>query len=264
MRTNMVYIPLDLLALGRWAGQRGLMRRGVFDEGYAFHVLLSSVFGKSALQPFRLFRPSRGRRATLYAYSDQDQQALRNVAAAVAPPDCSEVFDVGSLVTKPMPARFEAGQRLGFDIRVRPVRRLGRDLHDSQSGKVLRKGSELDAFRIELLHQSPNGWRDPARSPARVAGISRESVYMKWMAERLKGVAEVDEDTCRLAAFRRSQTVRGKGLGPEGPDATLHGDCIVLDPSEFSLRLRSGIGRHKAYGYGMFIVRPPGTAPLNR
>ena len=28
MRTNMVYIPLDLLALGRWAGQRGLMRRG--------------------------------------------------------------------------------------------------------------------------------------------------------------------------------------------------------------------------------------------
>ena len=260
MTTQMVYVPLDMLALSRWSGHRGLMRRGVFDEGYAFHVLLSSVFGKAALQPFRLFRPSRGRHATLYAYSDRKRQELRDVAAAVGPPDSLEVLDIGRILTKPMPSRFVVGQRLGFDIRVRPVRRLASQLHDSQSGRVLRKGSEIDAFRVELLHGSPDGWRDSdGGTPA--TGISRESVYTDWLSERLTGVATIRVDSCRLAAFRRTRTIRGTGLGPEGPDAVLHGECIVRDPAEFAARLRRGIGRHRAYGYGMLIPRPPGTAP---
>lgn len=262
MTTKMVYVPLDARALGRWAGRRGLVRGGVFDEGYAFHVLLSAVFGKSVLQPFRVFRPSRGGKATLYAYTSQDQGALRRSAEVVAPPDCLDVLDVGNLLTKPMPVRFEAGQRLGFHIRVRPVRRLGHELLDSQSGAMLQKGREVDAFRLELLHRWPEGWRDPTRAAAG-ADISRESVYTTWLAERLAGAADIDTDECRLAAFTRSRTVRGNRLGPEGPDAVLHGDCIIRDSDEFSKRLRRGVGRHKAYGYGMLLLRPPGTAPLN-
>ena len=262
MKTMMAYLPLDLQALGRWAGRRGLLRRGVFDEGYALHILLSSVFGRGCLQPFRVFRPSRGRMGTLYAYSGMDQEALRELAAVTAPPDCLEPIGLDSLLTKLMPARLETGQRLGFDVRVRPVRRLGRDLEDSQSKSVLRKGSEIDAFRVELLHRSPNGWRD--RKSEETAGIRREQVYTTWLAERLAGAADIDLASCRLAAFRRSRTIRGNGLGPEGPDAVLHGECVIGDADEFSDRLRRGIGRHRAYGYGMLIARPPNTAARNR
>ncbi|WP_420450147.1 type I-E CRISPR-associated protein Cas6/Cse3/CasE [Candidatus Palauibacter sp.] len=238
------------------------MRHGVFDEGYALHVLLSAVFGKGMLQPFRTFRPSRGEGGALYAYSDLDQEALCAVAEAAAPPDGLEVVDVAELRTKPMPDRFSPGQRLGFDVRIRPVRRLARDLSDSQSGKVIRKGSEIDAFRLELLRRSPDGWKASEEAPA--ARVSRDHVYAAWLAERLAGAAEVDARSFRLASFHRLRVIRGDGRGPEGPDSVVHGDCVVEDPASFAAMLAKGVGRHRAYGYGMLIIRPPGTPPRSR
>ena len=252
----MVYLPIDWTAFCRWAGNRSLLRPGAFDEGYAMHVLLSAVFGKKVLQPYRVVRAARASIASLYAYSAEDAEALGQVAQAVAPPDCLGVLGVADLATKIMPERFRSGQRLGFDVRVRPVRRLGRDLRDSQSGKLLRKGSELDAFRLELLHRSPDGWRR-ADSVARRNEVSRRSVYANWLAERLAAAASVDTAGCRLTDFRRARAWRGKGRGSEGPDATLQGELVVRDPEEFARKLRCGVGRHRAYGYGMLIARPP-------
>ncbi len=256
MSTRMVYVPLGWTAFCRWAGIRRLVRPGVFDEGFALHVLLSAVFGKSVLQPYRLVRAARASVASLYAYSSEGEEALRRIAQAVAPPDCLGVLGLADLATKTMPERFRTGQRLGFDVRVRPVRRLGRDLVDSQSGRVLRKGSELDAFRLELLHRSPDGWRAGQSVPGS-RGVSRQSVYASWLTERLAGAASVETGGCRLVDFRRSRAWRGKGRGSEGPDATLQGELLVRDPDEFAKRLRRGIGRHRAYGYGMLIARPP-------
>ena len=262
MKTNMVYVPLDWTSFCSWAGRRSLIRRGVFDEGFALHVLLANMFGKSELQPFRLFRPSRANTATLYAYSSRSQEALRDIAAAAAPPDCLPVVRVGNLLTKPIPTSFRKGQRLGFDVRIRPVRRLARDLRDSQSKTgLLRSGSEVDAYRLELLRKRLDGWRDAGRSATVLDGVSRQAVYVDWLAERLAGVADLDPSKCSLANFRRSRARRGKGRGPEGPDATLHGEFLVRNPAEFARKLQLGVGRHRAYGYGMLIIRPPNVRP---
>ena len=260
MKMRMVYLPLDWTAFCRWAGNRRLIRRGAFDEGFALHVLLSAVFGKAVLQPYRLIRPTRASIASLYGYSDVDQRMLRDMAEAVAPPDCISVFGLDDLATKEMPERFRGGQRLGFDVRIRPIRRLGNALHDSQSGRILRKGSELDAYRLELLHRSPDGWRNPDNRAGQ-NGISRESVYTNWLAERLAGAADVETGSCRLVSFRRSRAWRGNGRSSEGPDATLQGECVVRDPGAFAVKLRRGVGRHRAYGYGMLIPKPPGRTP---
>lgn len=256
MRTSMVYLPIDWTAFCRWAGNRSLLRPGVFDEGYALHVLLSGVFGKSVLKPYRVVRAARAPIASLYAYSARDQEWLRRTAEDVAPPDCVGVLGLADLASKVMPARFRRGQRLGFDVRIRPIRRLSQDLRDSQSGRLLRKGSELDSFRLELLRRSPEGWRE-AGSANGSNGVSRRSVYANWFAERLTGAATVDTKGCRLVDFRRSRAWRGRGRGSEGPDATLQGTVVVGDPEEFTRKIHSGVGRHRAYGYGMLIVRPP-------
>lgn len=256
MRTRMVYLPVNWSAFCRWAGNRCLLRPGAFDEGYALHVLLCGVFGKAGLQPYRLVRAARASIASLYAYSSQDREALMRTAQAVAPPESHGVLGFEDLAAKIMPDRFRSGQRLGFDVRVRPVRRLGRDLRDSQSGRVLRRGSELDAFRLELLRRSPDGWRS-ADSVAGHNGVSRQSVYANWLAERLGAAASIDTAGCRLVDFRRARAWRGKGKGSEGPDATLQGELVVRDPEEFAKKLRCGVGRHRAYGYGMLIARPP-------
>ena len=253
---HLIYVPLDMRAFNRWAGQqqRGLLRRGAFDPGYALHVLLSAMFGKRALQPFRLFWSERRRSAALYGYAATGHAALREMADAVAPPDCLATLNPAELRSKPMPSTFTSGRRLGFDLRVRPVRRLQRDLYDTQARTTMRKGHEVDAFRLAVIHRFPDGWRERG-GIARQNGMCRESIYTSWLEERLAGAANLEE--CRLASFMRSRTARGDGRGPEGPDATLHGVLTVQDPEALGLRLRYGVGRHRAYGYGMMLLRPP-------
>ena len=41
------------------------------------------------------------------------------------------------------------------------------------------------------------------------------------------------------------------------PDATIHGTLRVSDPDRFAEALRRGVGRHRTYGYGMVLLRPP-------
>lgn len=250
----LIHAPLDMRAFNRWAGQRGLVRRGAFDPGFALHVLLSAMFGKRALQPFRLFWSERRRSASLYAYSETGHAALQELAATVAPPDCLMPLNPDALRSKPMPSTFAVGRRLGFDLRVRPIRRLKRDLRDTQARATTNAGREVDAYRLALVRQFPDGWRERGDSAQR-GDVSRESIYTSWLAERLAGAANLEE--CRLTSFIRSRTVRGDGRGPEGPDATLQGVLSIYQPDAFAWRLKYGVGRHRAYGYGMVLLRPP-------
>ena len=252
MKIHLIHAPLDMRRFNRWAGNRGLIRNGSFDAGYAFHVLLSAMFGKSVLQPFRLFASERRASAALYAYADADDAELRDTAAAVAPPDCLAVIDPDRMRSKRMPSHFKQGRRLGFDLRLRPVRRLHRDLADPQSGRTVAKGAEVDAFRLEVMRRFPSGWGDSA---AAQAGVTRELVYAAWLGERFGDAVAVEE--CRLVSVSRSRAVRGDGGGPEGPDAILHGTFVVADEETFAELLRNGVGRHRAYGYGMLLLRPP-------
>ena len=268
MTIHLVHAPVDMRAFNRWAGVRGLVRAGAFDAGYALHVLLSGLFGPAVLQPFRLFASERRRLASLYAYADWDGDSLRGTAQAVGTPDCLTVLKPEKLRSKAVPKVFEPGRRLGFDIRVRPVRRLRSSIQDSQSGRTLSPGAEVDAFRVAALHRFPEGWNlNPDKEPPEAQGTlrgRRSDVYTEWLIERFGDAASVESNECRLAAFQRTRTVRGDGAGPQGPDATLHGVLTVRDANAFSRLLRKGVGRHKAYGYGMLLLRPPGAPPMER
>jgi CRISPR system Cascade subunit CasE len=137
-----------------------------------------------------------------------------------------------------------AGQRLGFDLRLRPVIRLASTLsgQDEHGAPVsFRKGAEVDAFLARVLRRE---------------ATSRETVYLDWLAERLAPVASLDRAASRLASFQRS-VIRRDGRRLEGPDAVIHGTLTVEDPAGFAALLARGVGRHRAYGYGMVLLRPP-------
>ena len=254
MTLHLIQAPLDMRTFSRWAGTRGLMRRGAFDAGYAFHILLSAMFGKGVLQPFRVFASERRASAALYGYADVDVTELRYTTEAVAPPDCLDVLDPESMRSKRMPSHFERARRLGFDLRLRPVRRLRRDLADAQLGHLLSKGAEVDAFRVEVIHRFPSGWTDSDEAAAK-AGITRQSVYAEWLSERFGDAVTVEQ--CRLVAVTQTRAVRGSSGAPEGPDAILQGTLTVSNEETFAGMLRNGVGRHRAYGYGMLLLRPP-------
>lgn len=243
---HLARLSLDLARLSRWAAERALIPSvtGTFDEGYALHKLLTECFGRAALQPFRLIAVRGGKAGTVYAYASGDAATLMATAHAVAPPEHLEVLELTTLKTKRMPDKWQAGQRLGFDVRVRPIRRTSNRGEWKQAG-------ERDAFLHEALSR-PNG--EMSR-----LGRTREQVYGDWLAEQLHrhGGGYLDGPV-RLAAFRHHRSVRSDGRrGPEGPDAVMHGTIRITDGETFNRLLARGLGRHRAYGYGMILLRPP-------
>lgn len=241
MSLHMIEMPLSLAALNRWAGPRNFTR-GAFDEGLALHHLLGEVFGPAVLQPFRLLVAPRAQMGTLYAYADRPAEALRRDAAAVIGPSHAAVVALDRLRSLPRPAEgWRSGQRLGFDLRLRPVVRLASAI----TGTSFAKGAEIDAFLAETL-------RGDAARP-------RETVYLDWLAARLAPAATLERDTSRLHAFQRS-AVNRNGRALEGPEAIIHGTLTVTDPVIFADLLARGVGRHRSYGYGMLLLRPPQRA----
>lgn len=229
---HLLHAPIDPRAFAQWNGMRATAAGE--DDGLALHVLLSALFGKGVAQPFRLFAPQRGS-WSLYAYAAQERDTLVALAQAVAPPEMLAVLPLDQLRGKPMPSAWPAGRRLGFDLLVRPVRRGER---------------ERDAF-LDEAERFPD-----RKSGMAKASRTREAVYAAWLSERVAGAARLE--TCRLVAFRRRVVWRG-GVRIEGPDATLQGDLVVEDGAAFQRLLAEGVGRHRAYGYGMLLLRPPGA-----
>ena len=252
----LIRVPMETKALGSWADERGWVRhRGRlsdFDEGRALHHLLDEALGPGLLRPFRLLVPPRRATGYLYAYSRCNAEELAGRARCYALPDHLAVLRTEAMQSKTMPGEWRVGQKLGFDLRARPIRRLTGEF-ESANGKKYKAGAELDAFMLEAFTEfgaDPDGMKK--------AGRTREAVYLDWLSERLAPWATLDRACSHLAGFRRNRAARNGGV--EGPDSTIQGTVTISDGSGFGELLERGIGRHCAYGYGMLLLRPPGRS----
>ena len=253
-----VRADIDALQFRRWMGSRRLV-----DDDHAMHCLLVECFGDIAPKPFRLMLPRDGRRGMLYGYSRADSDELRDSANMYACPLQSKAMPPSGLDSKPMPSEWQPGRRLGFEVRIRPIVRLQRELDRVPEGKLRRfrqdrrngeiefkprPGAECDAFQYEAIMYPKRGMKR-----------SREEVYRDWLRKRFeqKGSATLDMDSVKLVSFHRTRAVRKlRGRHSEGPDTLMRGELEITDGEKFAQLLSSGIGRHKAYGYGMLLLRP--------
>ncbi len=253
---HMIRADLDLGAFHRWAGSRDLITQDTFDVGYALHCLLVESFGSDlAPKPFRamISRPTsdQQRRGTFYGYAQCDAAVLRAAAAMYADPLQSKILPAPHIESKPMPTAWQPGQRLGFEVLVRPVARPKERRLNTRDG-IRRPGAETDVWQWEA-----------SRYPQRTMARSREEVYTEWLAAQLtrRGGAELDKSATRLQSFQRVRTVRKhRSHATEGPHAVLQGTLAVTDVNAFARLVAHGIGRHRAYGYGMLLLRPPRPA----
>ena len=239
----MIDLPLDAAALTRFAWRQGHAGgRNPSDEdfGYAAHAWLAATLGEQAPRPFRLMETRAGLRLLGYAAADAD--TLAQHARDFALPDALSVCDWGAAAGKAMPATWVAGRRLGFEVRACPI---------------LRGERERDAYLVEV-DQAKAQVREPA---------SRTQVYAHWLQRQLKreGAAQAVAETLNLVGFRRVRALRqsrtGQGQrrqGMERPDALMAGELLISDPDAFARLLARGIGRHRAFGFGMLLLRPPG------
>ena len=262
---KMIRADINLRAFHKWAGSRRMIRGGAFDEGYAMHCLLRESFGERAPKPFRIIAPRDKAKGVLYGYADADADELRELADCFCDPLQASIIPADCIQSKTMPDDWQAGRRLGFEILIRPVvrsRGVGAAISGSETvheaafaRPKYQRGArtvEIDAYQYEA---SPLGKGEMGRT--------RGQVYSDWLGERLsrRGGAELEDAT--LQSFRRTRAVRKlRGHASEGPDALMRGTLAVGDdPAEFAELLRRGVGRHRAYGYGMLLLRPPKAPP---
>lgn len=239
VRLTLLQCHPDPRRLAAWATRFGLTAGGD-DLGYALHTLLVAAFGDAAPKPFRHFGDVRG----LLAYSSQDADALQ-LAAETASPDVHATLGLERFATRSFPTEWAAGRRLGFELRVRPVLRTN-------------DGRERDVFLAEI---------DKRGAADADAELSREAVYAEWLSRELARGEAASVERLRLEGFQLTASVR-KGRATEGrrparrvagPDALFSGELTVGDPAGFAALLARGVGRHRAFGFGMLLVRPPAS-----
>lgn len=224
-----------IFGLGR---KRGLPMRDV-DLGYMTHVYLGEAFGEGAPSPFAVVE-DRGRELIILGYSDHDDRALsgfwerEGVQRYLAKP---------TVKTKAMPSHWPIGKRYAFQVQVCPVARLSSD------GTHHRRGAEVDVFLREA-------WRRPDDK------LDRETIYREWLRARLEGGgAEINPGDAHMTCFSRERFVRRthgterKSRLVERPVATFVGALNVNDSEAFSRMIRRGVGRHRAFGFGMLLLR---------
>jgi CRISPR system Cascade subunit CasE len=257
MTVHMVQMRLDALALMRLARRRRLPRRKV-DLGYLTHCQLGETFGDEAPAPFAVApggaRSNDGgmrrdplaypdRQIPILAYSTLDAAGLRERAQEAALPEAYSGVEWSSVKSKPMPESWSAGRRLRFEIRACPVVRM------ASSGPQHRKGAEVDVFLREC-------WRAGADTK-----VERQAVYREWLTDHLERrgarAAEVSIRSLRLLdAVRRDHAKQRKSHTVRRPDVLFEGVLEVADADSFERALHRGIGRHRAFGFGMLLVKP--------
>ena len=162
-----------------------------------------------------------------------------------AEPAALEAAGVKTMISKTMPDVFARGARLGFEVRVRPVVRAAR-------GAGEHAGKERDAF-LAAIRDLPKDTR-----------VDRMEIYRQWLARALSpaaGIQQADPVYRRLTQVTRRNAASETGARPlaslQGPDVGFSGVLQVAEPEAFSTLLARGVGRHRAFGFGMLLLRPP-------
>ncbi len=232
----MVQMQFSEKAIHRSAKKQGIPGNAD-DLGYVLHGHLQALFGELAPKPF-LGTARRGR-INVLAYAIADRDTLAEKMRLVAEP--AEYRSVHGLATKSMPTHWTPGRRLGFEVSVCPI--------------VRDRNQERDAYPPKRKIGGEG-----------VAEPTREQVYGDWLAHRLEGAAKIEQ--CRIdhfgvgTLFRRHQARhegRRRHQIPRLPIAKLTGELEIEDGDTFAQKLCRGIGRHRAFGFGLLLIRaaPP-------
>ncbi|MHB1610960.1 MAG: type I-E CRISPR-associated protein Cas6/Cse3/CasE [Sulfobacillus sp.] len=240
MSLYMIDLRLSTPALLQFFHDRGFGQGTQEDDmGYTLHTWLTAAFGGHAPKPWRLLSATADTTRIL-GYSSVDADTLRQDLDLFAPPDVYQVLhpQAAGILSRPMPT-VPSGTTLGFDTLICPVARQSRT------------GIEKDLWCF-----------GDVSSPDR----TRDAVYGAWLAERIHQTYAAHVTTTALAQWRLVQHLRQTQPDPVTgqrfrhhslrPYALMRGMLTVRDSDAFTALLAHGIGRHRAFGYGMLLLRP--------
>ncbi|MBI5517952.1 MAG: type I-E CRISPR-associated protein Cas6/Cse3/CasE [Deltaproteobacteria bacterium] len=248
----MLRLAFDQRRLSALAARRRLPTHAL-DTGTIVHGALRELFGpEDPPGPFAVQEHHRGalgaaspRHLAVLAYTSRTLEELRDHKDRYADPGVHALCDWDTMAVKGMPEAWPTGARVGFAVRACPVVRVpraGRSGHD-----------ELDAVLAAARREPENHELD------------REEVYRGWLAGELARRGGVTSEGLRVERFQLEKVVRprhdeaGTRRAMDRPDVTFEGTLTVTDGALFNALLARGLGRHRAFGFGMVLLKPPGA-----
>lgn len=227
---HLLRIPIDAPRLLRFAAEQGITQE---DEtlGYTLHAWFAALFGAQAPKPFRYIE----RHGEVLALAGTDAAVLLEHAETFATPLAWAALEPSGVVSKPMPYAWQVGRRLRLEVLTCPVSRKG----DEEKDVYLRALDRLG-----------------------VAAPPRAEVYQAWFTRQWTGAVQFDRVeligmSTRSRLLRRVRNGTNRLRIVERPTALFGADAVVTDAERFSELLTRGIGRHRAFGYGMVLLSPP-------
>ncbi len=265
-------MELPMQGLAELARRRGLSLAKP-DEGQTVHCALGELFRDKAPKLFMLpQQKARHRypgRLEIYAYSRSPKSELLVNANAFGDVGLHESFNCGSLKERKLPEVFPT--QVGFSIRLCPIVRLSRDVNievklsdGSAPVKIQRRakgegrkkrGREVDAFEAACIAAHMAGDKP-------ISSEHRNSIYLDWFDRLMSRAASVEVVSRRLLAqrwlllSRRDHGRKRQNHLLRRPEILVRGVLRIEDQEEFRELLARGIGRHKAFGFGMLSLQP--------
>lgn len=237
---HMVELRPDLKALMWFLHGQGLssLREGDEDLGYGVHAWLAAAFGELAPKPWRILLDRR-RPPRILGYAQHNADDLRQWANDFSDPAAFKVCPPEAIASRPMP-------------NLRPERQFSFELQCCPVGRKAGSGIEKDLFLIRA---------DATANKE----LKRDTIYCDWVRQRLERNLAATVTSVRLASFRLIRQTRQVQGAPGQrsrthqvrPQALLQGELRVANPDAFLELLARGVGRHRTFGYGMLLLKPP-------
>lgn len=199
-----------------------LTNRGMRDDSLLLKTALTEAFGGALIRPWRLMGV-RDNCATVLGYTNGVEAEQLRSRLALAMPALQQAVSV--VATAPMPV-LDQGQLLRFSTRMVPT------IRQTSAG-------EIDAF-LYAVRRAPD------------ARHERAQVYTDYLNDRLSGakVGSVSMKGMQLTPMLRRDGKKG-WTERTFPVAEMSGTLEVTDSAVFVATLAKGVGRQKAYGYGL-------------
>lgn len=153
--------------------------------------------------------------------------------------------------TQPYAPQLRAGMRLRFDLRANPV-----VAGHNEQGAHVRHDVVMQAKTKLLRERGLSHWKDwhgDDKPQMQALIFSSCTAWLKAQAAR-HGFG-LDEDALTVDAYTRH---RGKKGEIQFSTVDFGGELLVTDAATMTEALLGGIGRAKAFGCGLLLVRPVG------
>lgn len=237
---------ISKVRLKRSPGAQGALAKMLIDsaQGDRGHQLIWSLFSKTGDEKRR---SEQGMEVPLFIFREIEPGSFL-VVSRETPSDCHGLWRIEPKDYAPTLA---AGQELGFVLRAYPAMTIGKD------GPW--KGRRTDA----VMHaKKPRALRDKGVTfgPDHAAEAALDWLFKR--EDRL-GVT-FDRKKCAAGGYRqvripnpRDEEKRtGRRRDISFSEIDYEGVLTVADPEKLKVALFSGVGKAKAYGCGLLLVRP--------